>query len=157
MTGIMDSDHGHNNVTRRSVSGIILVVGRTPVAAFSKRQGAVQSSTYGAEFIAARTTVEEMLSLRFLLRSFGVPVTRASRIFGDNMSVLISMTQPDSQLKKKHLCIAYHILRENVACNVAQPFYIPSAQNYADFLTNGLGRVQMTFSQTPSSKFGTGS
>lgn len=81
---------------------------------------------------------EEILSLRYFLRSFGVPVTRASRIFGDNMSVLISMTQPDSQLKKKHLCITYHILRENVACNVAQPFYIPSCQNYANFLTKGL-------------------
>jgi hypothetical protein len=25
-----------------------------------------------------------------------------------------------------------------VACNVVQPFYIPSRQNYADFLTKGL-------------------
>jgi hypothetical protein len=73
-------------MTRRSVSGILLFVGRTPVMAFSKRQGAVQASTYGAEFVAARTTIEEILSLRYFLRSFGVPVTRASRVFGDNMS-----------------------------------------------------------------------
>jgi Reverse transcriptase (RNA-dependent DNA polymerase) len=138
ITGVMDSDHAHDHMTRRSVSGILLFVGRTPVMAFSKRQGAVQASTYGAEFVVARTTIEEILSLRYFLRSFGVPVTRASRVFGDNMSVLISMTQPDSQLKKKHLCLAYHILRENVACNVVQPFYIPSRQNYADFLTKGL-------------------
>jgi hypothetical protein len=106
--------------------------------AFSKRQGVVQASTYGAEFVAAHTTIEEILSLRYFLQSFGVLVTRASRVFGDNMSVLISMTQPDSQLKKKHLCLAYHILWENVACNIVQPFYIPSRQNYADFLTKGL-------------------
>jgi hypothetical protein len=67
---------------------------------------------HGAEFVTAQTTVEEMLSLRYFLRSFGVPATKASRIFGDNMSVLISMMQPDSQLKKKHLCIAYHSLRK---------------------------------------------
>jgi hypothetical protein len=104
----------------------------------SKRQSLVQASTYGAEFLAARTATEEILSLRYFLRSFGVPVSRASRFFGDNMSVLLSISEPDSQLKKKHLCIAYHILRECIASHVLEPFYIPSGQNYSDFLTKGL-------------------
>jgi hypothetical protein len=43
ITGVMDSDHAHDHMTRRSVSGILLFVGRTPVMAFSKRQGAVQA------------------------------------------------------------------------------------------------------------------
>jgi hypothetical protein len=138
VTCTVDADHAHDQATRRSVSGIILFVGRTPVAWFSKRQGSVQASTYGAEFVAARVATEEILSLRYFLRSFGVPVTRATRMFGDNMSVLLNISHPDSQLKKKHIAIAYHILRENVASCVLQPFYIPSAQNYSDFLTKGL-------------------
>jgi hypothetical protein len=138
VTSIVDADHGHDQATRRSISGILLFVGRTPVAAISKRQASVQSSTYGAEFLAARVATEEILSLRYFLRSFGVPVSRAARIFGDNMSVLLNISHPDSQLKKKHLCIAYHILRENIACHVLEPFYIPSGQNYSDFLTKAL-------------------
>jgi hypothetical protein len=54
------------------------------------------------------------------------------------MSVLLNITEPDSQLKKKHLCITYHILREGIASHVLEAFYIPSAQNYSDFLTKGL-------------------
>jgi hypothetical protein len=88
--------------------------------------------------LAARAATEELLSLRYFLRSFGVKVSQAARMFGDNMSVLLNITEPDSQLKKKHLCIAYHILRENIACNVLEAFYIPSGQNYSDFLTKAL-------------------
>jgi hypothetical protein len=138
VTVIVDADHAHDLATRRSISGLIVFVGRTPVVAISKRQSSVQSSTYGAEFLAARAATEEILSIRYFLRSFGVKVTQASRIFGDNMSVLLNITEPDSQLKKKHLCIAYHILRENIASHVLEAFYIPSAQNYSDFLTKGL-------------------
>jgi hypothetical protein len=59
----MDSDHAHDHITRHSVLGILLFVGCTPVMAFSKRQGAAQASTYSAEFVVARTTIEEILSL----------------------------------------------------------------------------------------------
>jgi hypothetical protein len=138
ITSIVDADHGHDQATRRSISGILLFVGRTPVLAISKRQASVQSSTYGAEFLAARVATEEILSLRYYLRSFGVKVSRAARMFGDNMSVLLNISEPDSQLKKKHLCIAYHILRENIACHVLEAFYIPSGQNFSDFLTKAL-------------------
>jgi hypothetical protein len=51
------------------------------------------------------------------------------------MSVLLNIQQPDSQLRKKHLAISYHVTHESCAANIVQPFYIPSAQNYADPLT----------------------
>jgi hypothetical protein len=138
ITGIVDADFGHDFVTRRSITGLMLFVRQTPMVWSSRRQLSVQSSTYGAEFLAAHSAVQEILSLRYFLRSFGVPVSRASRLFGDNMSVLLNITEPDSQLKKKHLCITYHILREGIASHVLEAFYIPSAQNYSDFLTKGL-------------------
>lgn len=59
------------------------------------------------------------------------------------MSILLSITELDSQLKKKTpmyclYCLAYHILRENIACRVMEPFSIPSAQHYSNFLTKAL-------------------
>ena len=138
ITAVVDADHAHDRQTRRSISGIIIFVGRTPVVWISKRQGSVQASTYGAEFNAMRTAIEEILSIRYSLRSFGVPVTSASRVFGDNMSVLLNIQQPDSQLRKKHLAISYHVARESCAARIVEPFYIPSSQNYADPLTKQL-------------------
>jgi hypothetical protein len=54
------------------------------------------------------------------------------------MSVLLNISTPDSQLKKKNLVIAYHLVHENVAALVMEPFYILSSQNFADFLTKQL-------------------
>ena len=42
ITMFVDSDHAHDKVTRRSITGLIVLVGRTPVFYYSKRQGAVK-------------------------------------------------------------------------------------------------------------------
>ena len=54
-----DADHAHDKVTFKSISGLIIFVGKTPVKWTSTRQGAIKSSTYGAEFMAGRSAVEE--------------------------------------------------------------------------------------------------
>ena len=53
ITVFVDSNHGHNKVTRQSITGLIALLGRTPVSYISKRQGAIETSTYGAEFYAS--------------------------------------------------------------------------------------------------------
>jgi hypothetical protein len=85
-----------------------MFVGRTPVFYSSKRQGAVETSTYGAEFCAMRTATEETISLRYMLRCLGVKVTHATYVFGDNMGVLQNATIKESLLQKKHVAISYH-------------------------------------------------
>ena len=45
-TAFLDSDHAHDKVTRRSVTGLLILVGRTPVLFMSKKQGAIATSTY---------------------------------------------------------------------------------------------------------------
>eukprot|EP00957_Ditylum_brightwellii_P180623 13758642-Ditylum_brightwellii.AAC.1 len=47
ITAYVDSDHAHNKLTRRSITGLAIFVGHTPVLYQSKRQGAVETSTYG--------------------------------------------------------------------------------------------------------------
>ena len=38
ITVFVDSDHGHDKITRRSITGLIALLGRTPVFYLSKRQ-----------------------------------------------------------------------------------------------------------------------
>lgn len=57
-----DSDHAHDKVTGRSISGVIVLVGSTPIIWKSKRHGAVQTSTYGAELSAMRLATEEAIT-----------------------------------------------------------------------------------------------
>jgi hypothetical protein len=63
ITVFVDSDHAHDKVSRRSITGITIFVGRTPVVYSSKRQGAIETSTYGAEFCAMKNAVEELIAL----------------------------------------------------------------------------------------------
>jgi hypothetical protein len=49
ITIYVDADHAHDQVNRRSVTGIILLVNGTPVRWLSKRQKTVETSTYGSE------------------------------------------------------------------------------------------------------------
>jgi len=73
ITIFVDADHAHEQTTRRSVTGIVIYVGSTPVIWISKRQKTVSSSTYAAEFAALRTAVEQAISIRYMMRSFGWP------------------------------------------------------------------------------------
>ena len=123
ITFLVDSDHAHDKRTRRSITGIVGFVGSTPVLWSSKRQGAVASSTYAAEFMALRQGTEEIVNVRYMLRCLGVPVDKPSYLFGDNFGVIQNASNPDSDLKKKHVAISYHFVREAIAAQILVPFW----------------------------------
>lgn len=58
-----DSDHAHDKKTGRSISGVIVMVGCTPISWKSRRQGAIATSTYGAEFYAMKLATEEAIMI----------------------------------------------------------------------------------------------
>jgi hypothetical protein len=43
---------------------------------------------FGAEFCALKHGIKNLHGIRYKLRMMGVPIDGASRIFGDNMSVV---------------------------------------------------------------------
>ncbi len=63
-----DSDHAGDRVTRRSHTGIILFLNRAPIVWFSKKQNTVETSTFGAEFVALRIATEIIEATRYKLR-----------------------------------------------------------------------------------------
>jgi hypothetical protein len=139
-TIFFDSDHAHDKITGRSISGVIVMVGRTPVIWKSKRQGAVATSTYGAEFSAMRLATEEAHTIRYMLRSLGIKVEKPTRVYGDNLGVIQNATMPEGTLKKKHVALSYHFVREAVAVNVISAFKVAGKDNFADVFTKPLER-----------------
>ena len=53
-------------------------------------------------------------------------------MLGDNMSVVLNTTVPLSVLKKKHLSIDYHRVREAVTDKVLRFAHVRSEENLAD-------------------------
>jgi hypothetical protein len=108
MTVYVDADHAHDLVTRRSITGILMMLNNAPIRWVSKRQKTVETSTYGSELVASRIATEFILEVRYMFRSLGVDLDAQTLMLGDNVSIVFNTSVPSSVLKKKHNAIAYH-------------------------------------------------
>jgi hypothetical protein len=134
----VDSDHAGDRVTRRSQTGIILYCNSAPIVWYSKRQNTVESSTFGSEFVALRIASELIISLRYKLRMFGIPVDGPANVFCDNESVYKNSAFAESTLKKKHNSICFHRIRECVASGILVVHKVDTHYNLSDILTKSL-------------------
>jgi hypothetical protein len=103
-----DADHAHDHQTWCSITGIIVIVGSTPVLWPSKHQGCIATSTFTAEFVMMLSAVEEASLIQYMLHCLGIPVSKPANLYGDNFGVIQSATIPEGKLKKKHVVISYH-------------------------------------------------
>jgi hypothetical protein len=134
----VDANHAGNVVTRRSHTGIIIFVQNAPVIWFSKRQNTVEAATFGSEFVALRICKELIVTLRYKLRMFGVPIVGPANVFCDNRGVVKNASLPESTLSKKHNAINYHAVREAVAAGIIHVGKEDGETNLADLLTKVL-------------------
>ena len=143
LTSYVDANLNHDLSTGRSVTGVLHFFNQTPVEWFTKKQATVETATYGSEFIAAKTAVQQCMGLRTTLRYLGVPVHGATRLFGDNGSVVNGGSKPHSPLKKRHLSLAYHYTREAVASQAIDYQFVPGSINPSDILSKHWGYQQV--------------
>jgi hypothetical protein len=139
----VDADHAGNQVTRRSHTGILIFLNKAPIDWYSKRQNTVEASTFGSEFIALRIATEKIQALRIKLRMMGIPIEGPANVFCDNQSVVTSSTRPESTLKKKHVSICYHKVRESCASGMIRIAHEQGETNLADILTKILPGPRM--------------
>jgi len=101
----------------------------------SKRQPTIETSVFGAEFVAMKHSIETLRGLRYKLRMMGVPLTGPTFIYGDNKSQVTNSSRPESTLKKKCNSICYHAIRESVAMGELLISHLRTWFNLSDFLT----------------------
>jgi hypothetical protein len=141
VTILVDADHAHCQVTRRSVTGILVFINSTPVRWFSKMQKTVETSTYGSELVAARIATDIAIEFRYNIRMMGFQLDGPVSLFGDNQSVVLNTTIPSSQLKKKIHACAYHRVREMITCRAIRFMHCNSVLNAADVSTKPLNGI----------------
>ena len=113
MSCFVDADHGGNKVTRRSHTGIVILLNNAPISVFSKRQNTCESSTYGSELV----------------------IDGATNMFCNNNAVVRNVSLPESTLSKKHNAINFHIIRESVAAQIIRVGKEDTLTNIADVFT----------------------
>ena len=114
-TTFLDANLLHDLITGRSVTAVLHFFNLTPGDWYSKRHATVENATYGSEFVAAKTTTEQIIDIRQTLRYLGVPIKSKAYMFGDNKSVVTSSAVPHSLLSKRHNILSYHRVREAIA------------------------------------------
>ena len=130
-------------VMGRSVTGILHLINKMSIDWYSKKQATVETATYGAEFVAARICVEQIIDLRNTLQYLGVPIHEKSYKFGDNQSVVNSSMQIHAKLHKRHTMLSFHRVRESIASRMVNFFHIPGQYNPADILSKHWGHAQV--------------
>ena len=139
LTHYVDANLMHDLTTGRSVTGILHFVNKTPIDWYSKKQATVETATYGSEFVAARTCVEQIIDLRTTLRYLGVPIRDKSYMFGDNKSVVDSSMQIHAKLHKRHNMLSFHRVREAIASKMIGFHFINGSINPADIVSKHWG------------------
>jgi hypothetical protein len=122
-------------VTRRSRTGFIQMINMSVVNWLSKKQGSIESSTFGSEFVALKIAMEANRGLRDKLRMMGVRIDVPTYVFCDNQSVVANTTKPESMLKMKSNAIAYHTVREAVVLKENITTYVSTDGNVSDLMT----------------------
>jgi hypothetical protein len=139
LTHYIDANLMHDMITGRSMTGILHFMNKTPIDWYSKKQGTVETATYGSEMVAFRTGVEQIIDLRTTLWYLGVPIRDKSYVFGDNESVVKSSTELHAKLHKRHNMLSFHFVREAIARGFISYTHIPGAENPADILSKHWG------------------
>jgi hypothetical protein len=125
----------HDMVTGRSITAILHFLNQTPMDWYSKKQATVKTATFGSEFIAARTTINQIVNLRTTLHYLGVPIWEKSYVFGDNKTVIDASSTPHAKLHKRHNALSFHCVREAVASKYVTIFHLPGEYNPANILS----------------------
>ena len=68
----VDSDHATDETTRRYRTGYFIYVNSEFVNWLSKKQATIETSVFGAEFVAMKQGMEAVRGLSYKLRMIGV-------------------------------------------------------------------------------------
>ncbi len=98
---MVDSDHAGEKWTRRSRTGFIIFCNLAPIVWLSEQQATIETSVFGAEFVAMKHSIETLRGLRYKIRMMGIPLSGPTYIYGDNKSQVTNSSRPESTLKKK--------------------------------------------------------
>ena len=94
----VDADHAGESLTRRSRTGFIVLLNNSSIYWHTKKQASAETSTFVSEFMSMKHATEYLRGLCYKLQMFGIPIDEPEFSHGDNQSVFLNKTMPQSTL-----------------------------------------------------------
>lgn len=141
ITAFSDADWAADKNDRKSVSGMAIYYGANLVSWSSKKQPTIALSTAEAEYVAAASSVVELIYLKGLVFDF-TGSEMNSVLLVDNQSAISMINTNENSKRTKHIDIKVHFIRDIVAKQLIKVNYVSSECNTADMLTKPLCSVK---------------
>ena len=93
-THYVDANLHHDLVTGKAVTAVLHFLDQTPIHAYTKRQSTVETATYGSEFVAARTAVDQIIDICTTLRYLEFPSETRATCLGTIDQLLPALPSP---------------------------------------------------------------
>ena len=108
-----DSDWGSDKDTRRSASGVLIIMmAGGPVNWMSKQQPIVTVSSMEVGYLACFFAIQDIVWIRQLLKDIDLERFRPTKVHIDNQSARQLAMYPVHHQRSKHIDIKYHWIRD---------------------------------------------
>jgi len=145
LVAFSDSDYASCVNTRKSTSGVILIINGGPVVWSSRKQSVVATSTTDAEYIAMCEAAKEVVWTRRLLDELRIYQGQATVIYCDNAAAKLLVENPVYHRRTKHIDVKFHYTREQIKNGLVEVKHVESSNQLADFLTKNLSYDRFKF------------
>ena len=133
-----DANWAGDPMDMKSISGILVFLGNSPITWFAKKQPTVSRSFTEAEYMALASYAVELCWICMLLKDFVAFLHSPPTLWCDNISALAIASNPMFHAWIKHIEVDYNFVREKVLCHDLQVKFVSSHDQLADILTKGL-------------------
>ncbi|KAJ1274631.1 hypothetical protein BS78_05G076300 [Paspalum vaginatum] len=141
LLGYSDSDMAGDLDGRKSTSGILFFLGRSPISWQSAKQKVVALSSCEAEYIAAATGACQAVWLARLLAEIRNSAVSKPVLRVDNKSAIsLIKNQTVHHDRSKHIDVRFHLIREYANAGQIEVKFIRTDDQLGDILTKPLGK-----------------
>lgn len=139
LVGFSDADHGGDNETGRSTTGVVCQYSGGIISWLSQRQASVSISTTEAELVASSEAARELVWLTRILKEL-TTLSQTPKLYVDNEAAVRLAHNPQFHKRTKHIRIRHFFVRELVAERAIEVERVMTSSQVADILTKALPR-----------------
>ena len=139
--GYVDSDWGSDIKTRKSVSGIIIMLAGTAVIYKTILQKTIAMSSTEAEFYALADAGKLTLYLRSVLDDLHIDQSDATTLYEDNKGCLLMATASKATRRTRHIDIKHFAILDWVQRDLLDIKHISTKDNASDNLTKPNAKI----------------